>query len=282
MALYEHVIHIGGGFYNIRAHFKVALGMIDIGTHMSLCKLSNGNFLVIDTVNLEPNQKAEFDRLTKNGRLIEAVVATHPFHSRSFRQFHAMYPNAPYYATPRHRRTIPDIPWAGDVTCAGVRQQWAPEVEMRIPAGAEFVDPMPEKSNHFSNVFVFHRASHTIHNDDTVMCARDPSFLLRMLGFKHGTMMFHPSISGPGLHPTAESPWQFKQWLEDLMRDWDFDNICSAHNGCKIGGAKEQLRQTLERAQPKLQKISDAHAKGNRADNKGAWSDKEEDGVECG
>jgi len=31
-----------------------------------------------------------------------------------------------------------------------------------------------------------------------------------------------------GLHPTAESPWQFKQWLEDLMRDWDFDNICSA------------------------------------------------------
>eukprot|EP00668_Euglena_longa_P011545 GGOE01013952.1.p1 GENE.GGOE01013952.1~~GGOE01013952.1.p1 ORF type:complete len:295 (+),score=91.90 GGOE01013952.1:37-885(+) len=282
MEKFEHLVAVGPGFYNIRAPFKLAFGLIDIGTHMSLCSLPNGNFLVIDTVKLEPAAKAEFDRLTDNGRKIEAVVATHPFHTLAFRPFHSTYPNAKYYGTPRHLRIMPDIPWAGDVNCSTVRALWEPHVSMRIPAGSEFVDPKPPKSNHFSNVFVFHRESRTVHNDDTILYSADPGFLMRLLLFKKGNMAFHPSIKGPGLLPTQNAPFEFRAWLEQLMEDWDFDNLCSAHQGCKVGGAKQMLRETLERATDLLKKISDENAKGKRGAEVGAWSDKPEDGEECG
>ena len=44
-------------------------------------------------------------------------------------------------------------------------------------------------------------------------------------------MSFHPSIKGPGLLPTPEAPYQFKEFIEGILRDWDFDNICAAHMG---------------------------------------------------
>eukprot|EP00667_Euglena_gracilis_P019022 EG_transcript_20317 len=278
----EHFVAIGPGFFNLRAPFKVALGLVDIRTHMSVCSLPNGNFLVIDTVKLEPGAKAEFDRLTDNGRKIEAVIATHPFHTLAFRPFFTSYPNAKYYGTPRHLRILPEIPWAGDVNCTSVRTMWEPHVSMRVPAGSEFVDPKPPKSNHFSNVFVFHRESRTIHNDDTICYSADPGWLLRLLLFKKGNMAFHPSIKGPGLFPTKEAPMQFKAWVEQLMADWDFDNICSAHQDNKVGGAKQMLRETLDQATGLLQKISEQNEKGNRSVAVGAWSDKPEDGEECG
>ncbi len=106
--------------------------------------------------------------LTDGGKRIEAVVATHPFHTLAFRRgpgpfavflplilrvagapacsFYGHYPTPKYYGTPRHLRNFTDIPWAGDVNCPTVRSLWAPAIDMRIPAGAEFVDPKPEKS----------------------------------------------------------------------------------------------------------------------------------------
>ena len=60
--------------------------------------------------------------------------------------------------------------------------------------GAEFVAPVPEKSNHFNSVFVFHKSSKVIHIDDTVIVVDNPGLLIKMFGFKHGDMMFHPSI----------------------------------------------------------------------------------------
>jgi hypothetical protein len=264
-------------------------GIIDKGTHMSLIRLNSGKFLVLDTINLTPAVKQEFDTLTENGAKIEAIIATHPFHTMSFHAFHALYPNPKYYGTPRHLRAIAEIPWAGSVEDRVVQKLWEPEVEMRIPAGSEFNNPLPPDSNHFSNVFVFHRKSRSVHNDDTVMFCTHPviadtvipstdtdipqtdtdvpsadtdipptdtdlpptdtDFLLSLAGFKDGSMAFHPSIMHAGLLPTAEAPVQFREWVEGILRDWDFDNLLSAHNGNKIGGAKEQLRLTLQNAE---------------------------------
>jgi hypothetical protein len=38
--------------------------------------------------------KREIDRLTRGGKLISAVIATHPFHTLGFPTFYAAYPNA--------------------------------------------------------------------------------------------------------------------------------------------------------------------------------------------
>jgi len=64
------------------------------------------------------------------------------------------------------------------------------------------------------------------------------------------------TVCSPGLYPTPEAPNEFKRFIELLINDWDFDNICSAHNGNCVGGAKQKLRQTLRSAEPVLSKIS--------------------------
>lgn len=205
------------------------------------------------------------------------------------------------------------------------------------PSTAEFVMPLPEKSNHFSNVFVFHKASRTIHNDDNILVIENMPFFLKMFGFKDGAMYFHPSLKGeqeegvcvcvicvcvgvldvgerdqvgefvlspsthdfnhlnahnppsqtpgPGLFPTPEAPMQYRCWVQKMIADWDFDNICTAHTGNKIGGAKQQLQETLDKAGPTLEKIARRNAEKAGAGVKqdvGAWSTEKGDRCECG
>jgi len=125
---------IGPGFRNVRGRFKI-LKVIDIETQMSIIQLSNGKFLVIDTVELDDRLRQEINHLTNNGENIEAVIATHPFHTLSFPAFYQLYPKAAYYGTPRHLRRLTEIPWAGNLDDCNVRKKWEPDVEMRIPAG---------------------------------------------------------------------------------------------------------------------------------------------------
>jgi len=254
------VVPVGNGFWNIRGSYNVLLGLIDIGTHMSLIQLSSGKFLVIDTIALSPSMKLEIDAMTDNGNNIEAVIGTHPFHTLYFNDFYKHYPQPQYYGTPRHIRNLKDIPWAGSLNDCEVRNKWSPDVEMRIPAGAEFVAPEPERTNHFISVFVYHPASRTLHVDDTIMVAVEPGLLLRLAGFKHGDLSFHPSIKGPGLHPTEEAPFQFRDWMLKVLSDWDIDNICAAHTGNKIGGSAAALKKLVVDAEPLFNRLSKKHA----------------------
>lgn len=127
---------IGNGLWNVRVPFQISL--LEIGTHMSLIQLDNGNFLVIDTVVVNDQLKREIDQLTDNGTKIEAVIAVHPFHTLAYSAFYKMYPDAKYYGTPRHLRKLTEIKWTGqldDVENKQLLTKWAPEVELRIPAG---------------------------------------------------------------------------------------------------------------------------------------------------
>jgi hypothetical protein len=129
--------------------------------------------------------------------------------------------------------------------------------------GAEFVNPQPESSNHFVSVFVYHPASRTLHVDDTIMYAEKPGFLLRLFGFKGGAMAFHPSIKSAGLHPTAEAPLLFRDWMSNVLRDWPFENICCAHMGVKKGGAHADVATLLNNADGLFTKLSEKNRKKN-------------------
>eukprot|EP01006_Ploeotia_vitrea_P067124 TRINITY_DN96487_c0_g1_i1.p1 TRINITY_DN96487_c0_g1~~TRINITY_DN96487_c0_g1_i1.p1 ORF type:complete len:293 (-),score=48.95 TRINITY_DN96487_c0_g1_i1:42-890(-) len=253
---------VGEAIWNVRGHFK-AFGLVELGTHMTFIKLNSGKFVALSTIKLDNDLKAQIDKLTNNGEDLEAVIATHPFHTMHFGPFYDAYPNAAYYGTPRHIRleSLAKIPWAGDVNDACTRKKWEPELEMRIPAGSEFVDPKPPKKNHFSNVFVFHPQSKSVINDDCVLCADDPGFLLRVAGMKDGKMSFHPSLTGPGLIHHPDSPNLFKEFILEMMKDWDFDNMLTAHNGNKMGGAKEALAELLKKAEKDFQKMAAKFAK---------------------
>ena len=124
----ENFIEIGSGFYNLKTPFVLG-AVFDIGNQMSLLRLhSTGRYIVIDTCSLTPAAKAELDFLTDGGKLIDAVVASHPYHTMFFVPFHKMYPTLKYYGTPRHIRTIPTIQWTGDVSTEAVQTLWSPEV----------------------------------------------------------------------------------------------------------------------------------------------------------
>lgn len=125
---------VGSNFWNVRGRFKI-LKIIDVGTQMSIIKLRNEKFLVIDTVEMDSDLRHEIDRLTNHGQDIEAVIGTHPFHTLSFTAFYQAYPNAAYYGTPRHLRRLREIPWKGSLDDCNIRRKWEPDVEMRIPAG---------------------------------------------------------------------------------------------------------------------------------------------------
>eukprot|EP01038_Epipyxis_sp_PR26KG_P012191 gene12191-16332_t len=232
-------------------------GLVNVGVQMSFIRLSNGRYLIIDTISVTNEAKAEIDHLTESGSLIEAVIATHPFHTLYFKPFQKIYPGVNMYGTPRHIRNIPDVKWEGDVNDEVVRKMWENEgIFMRIPDGAEFVSPV--ENNHFSGVFVFHSASRTIHINDTIMYIVNPTCLMRFAGLTHGKMFIHNFTS---FYPNADAPYQFKSFLEKLINDWDFDNLCCGHSGNKLGGAKHQLIEVIKTAEPEFQKASMKYSK---------------------
>lgn len=296
--------------WNVRANFKV-FSLLSIGTHMSFMRVSSGRFLVIDTVPLDPELKAEIDQLTNQGLLIEAVIATHPFHTLSFAAFYEAYPNARYFGTPRHIRVVPQIPWVGDIrdhlldwavaappplssssssstvatsstdqtTISSIVESFgaaptACSVQMRIPDGAEYVNPLPEISNHFVSVFVYHVTDRVLHVDDTLnLYNGDVSFLLRLVGVAPGRFSFHPAIKGPGLHPTERAPLDFLSWMQALLEEWDIDVVCCAHRDVQTHSCQQMLQAALDEIKPALLKISRNNAKKNKG--KGSSNDQE-------
>jgi hypothetical protein len=114
------------------------------------------------------------------------------------------------------------------------------------------------------------------------MYSENPGILLKLAGYKHGTMAFHPSIKGPGLHPTPEAPFQFRDWVRDLLNTWEFNNICAAHFANKIGGAKELLNETLIKAEPLFQKLSNKNKNKKKSDDNSTPLIANVSGNECG
>ncbi|KAL0484418.1 pheT, partial [Acrasis kona] len=191
--------------------------------------------------------------LTDGGRIIESVIGTHSFHTTHFEAFHKSYPDADYYGTPRHLKNIKKIDWKGDLSDPSTRRKWNPDVEIRITEGSEFINPYP--SNRLSSAWVFHKPSKTIHINDTVMYAEDPGFLFRMIGVKKQKMTIHPSIHGYGLKDHPEAPFEFRDFVNKAIIDWDFDNMVMAHVDNKLGGAKELLKETVEEYEPVFKRL---------------------------
>ncbi|KAJ3022643.1 UNVERIFIED_CONTAM: hypothetical protein HDU68_009017 [Siphonaria sp. JEL0065] len=157
------IVEIAPGCFRLRVPFYIFF--FDVGTHVNFLRLSNGKFLVLSAVTLDADTKEQVDTLTCNGELIEALVATNPFHTTAFPQWIDMYPSlakGKMFGTPRHLRMFPEIPWAGSTADEQVHKLWEPEVSMRIPAGCEFNDPKPELTNHFNGVIALYHASRIV------------------------------------------------------------------------------------------------------------------------
>jgi hypothetical protein len=221
---------IGKDFMNIRGSFKVG-GLIDVGTQTSLVRRSNGTCVFLDSYMPDDEVQQEIDSFTNGGEDVEAILNLHPFHTVHVRAMHRRYPRAKLYGTARHLARFPSLPWQRTRTeQPRLHTMFADDFEFSVPRGVDFI---PANENvHFSSVLALHRASKTIHVDDTLMYVRLP-LPARLIGFQD-LLFFHPTLR-QALEKRAGAGEEFHEWAEALAARWRHaKNLCAAHTSALL------------------------------------------------
>jgi len=250
----RNIIQISEDFWNIRGSFRIR-GIIDVGTQASLVRLGSGKFVFLDAYTLGTAAKRQIDELTHGGKDIEAILNLHPFHTLHVQKMHEMFPRARLYGTARHLSRFPELPWANTHTDdPALHKQYAEDLEFSVPRGVDFISA--NEDVHFSSVLALHRASKTIHVDDTLVYVRLP-VLMRWFGLKDA-LGFHPTLA-KALEKRAGSARDFREWANGLIECWnEAENLCAAHTtvlladdnqGTSIG---TRLQKALDRADKTL------------------------------
>jgi len=214
----DSLIDVGNGFYNVRGSFRI-LGVVDIGTQMSLVRKADGRFLVLDGYTIDGDLARKVMDLTDGGEAVDAVLHLHPFHTLHVKATHERFPAAKHYGTARHKRKAPEIPWEEPETDSEeLHALFAEDLTFSVPRG---VDLIPENENlHFASVLAVHPASRTLHVDDTLMFNKLPIV---------GGVGFHPTLKQV-LQPRPGAVAEFRAWTDELVALCeDVDNLCAAH-----------------------------------------------------
>ncbi len=245
----EKILRISDDFWNIRGEFKIG-GIVNIGTHASLARRENGKFVLLDAYTLQDGVKRQVDAVSSDGADIEAIVNLHPFHTVHVEKTHAQYPNAKLFGTQRHIEKFPDLPWQPELTeSAEFAELFADDFEFSVPAGVDFISS--NEQLHFSSVLAYHKASKTIHADDTLMYLRLPG-LLGML--KKPEIEFHMTLPLT-LEKRAGAAEDFRTWVTSLAEQWgDAENFCAAHSATLLG-RENQSTSIADRILAALQKV---------------------------
>jgi len=219
------ILQISDDFWNIRGSFKIA-GLIDIGTQASLVKLESGKFVFLDSYTLGGSVLQEIDQLTNDGKDVVAVLNLHPFHTVHAGWMFEHYPHSRHYGTARHLLKLPELNWQPTRTEDPETQAlFASDFEFSIPRGVDFISD--DENVHFSSVLAFHRGSHTIHVDDTLMYIRLP-LLMRFFGLPDA-LSFHPTLARV-LQKNPGAAKEFRKWFKELAESWrNAENLCAAH-----------------------------------------------------
>ena len=254
----EQIIKISDDYWNIRGIFKAG-GVLNIGTHASLVKRTNKNFVLLDAYTLKGDVKAKVDTLTNNGEGIEAIINLHPFHTIHVRKAHEQYPNARLYGTRRHLDKFPELPWQPELTeSSEFAELFREDFEFSIPAGVDFISN--NENHHFSSVLAFHKASKTIHVDDTFMYLEMPGLLSKI---KKPEITFHMTLPKT-LEKRVGAVKEFRSWAIQLTENWgEAENLCAAHSATLLGSENKsasianRILTALENVEKILQKHED-------------------------
>jgi len=252
----DQILKISDDFWNIRGDFKIA-GVLNIGTHASLVRRESGQFVLLDAYTMEGKVKAQVDALTNNGADIEAIINLHPFHTVHVRKVHQLYPNARLFGTQRHLNNFAELPWESDLTesdeCAAL---FADDLEFSVPAGVDFISS--NEHLHFSSVLAYHKASKTIHADDTLMYLQLPGLLGKI---KKPEVAFHMTLAKT-LERRPLAAEEFRRWARQLAEQWsDAENLCAAHSAALLGheNRSESIASRILTALQKVEKTLRLH-----------------------
>ncbi len=263
---HESISHLGGAsmsegiikatddFWNIRGDFKIG-GILNIGTQCSLVRLHNDRFVLLDAYALSGDIKTAVDEATENGALLDAIINLHPFHTVHVQAAHAMYPKAKLFGTRRHVNKFPNLPWQNMlVDSEEFAAAYAEDFSFAIPAGVDFISS--NENLHFSSVLAYHKASRTIHVDDTLMYLPLPGLIGKLRAPK---LSFHPTLFLT-LEARSGAAAEFRAWAQQLAQSCsDAENLCAAHSAAIVQG--NNLSQQVLDALGRVEKILRKHEK---------------------
>jgi hypothetical protein len=237
---------LADSFWNIRGSFKV-LGLLDVGSQMSLAGLSSGGFVLLDSYPLTGEVMQAVLKKTEGGRLIKAILNLHPFHTVHVRAVAEVFPAAKLYGTRRHVARAPDLRWEKIHTeDPELSDVFGEDFVFSVPRGVDFI-PRNE-SLHFASVLAFHKVSKTLHVDDTLGFSELPLV---------GGLQLHPSL-GSVLQKRPGAVAEFRAWLTELVELCQTtEHLCTAHMKKRPGAEVERelvkrIREASNRVERKL------------------------------
>ncbi len=249
----EKLVELADGFWSVRGEFKIG-GLLDIGTHCALVRRTNGRFVFLDSYTLPDDIRAQVDALTDGGKMVDATLNLHPFHTLHCEWMHQAYPDATLYGTARHRTHLPHLPW-DDVGCENdaLAKMFAEDFAFSVPRGMPLV--CADEAVHFASVLALHKHTGTIHVDDTFVYL-DKGFPFSLLPINR-RLAFHPTLA-KALDPEAGAADAFREWAIGLGIDWAHARrIATAHEGVLELGPEEfpeRVGAALARVKPVLDK----------------------------
>lgn len=246
----DRIVQLASDVWNVRGSFKVA-GFVDIGTQCSLVRRASGSYLLLDAYTLQGEVLDEVMGLTEDGKLLEAVLHLHPFHTIHVKRVAERFPEARQYGTRRHVQKAPQLTWEAEHTEEeAIRALFADDLAFTVPRGVDFV-PADEKL-HFASVLAKHPASGVLHVDDTLMFNKLPLV---------GGMSFHPTLKKV-LRPRAGAAAEFRAWCEELV-DFcaDVTQVCPAHIHLPPRAEPGQVAAQVRKLAAKAESLLAAHEK---------------------
>jgi hypothetical protein len=199
---------------------------VEMGTRMSVCRLSDGDLWVHSPLKLDRELRAALDSLGQ----VRHVVSPNKLHHLFMDYYAVAYPYARIYASPGLARKRPDLPFHATL-------QDRPE-----PEWGRYLDQMIFRGNAFMEEVIFlHRQSRTLILADLLESAHpDSPPLMRLFGRLFGI------YEKPG--PPLDMKLLFRDRaaarasLERVL-SWDFDRISLAHGHLIETDGKRILRE---------------------------------------
>ncbi|MFK7931813.1 MAG: hypothetical protein AB8H79_26790 [Myxococcota bacterium] len=250
----DSLIDVGNGFYNIRGSFRI-MGVVDIGTHMSLVRKADGRFVVLDGYTIDGAVAEQVMDLTQGGEAVDAVLHLHPFHTIHVKATYERFPKAKHYGTVRHKRKAPGLPWEDETTDSeAMHGLFVDDLSFSVPKGVDFI---PDDENlHFASVLAVHRASKTLHVDDTLMFSKLPLV---------GGVSFHPTLKRV-LQQRPGAVAEFREWAQELIALCEgVEHLCAAHTRplLNVGSDGAPLAERVKRALKGVEGKLEAHEKAH-------------------
>lgn len=245
------IIRVSDTFWNLRGSYKIG-GILDLGTQTSLVRRANGKYVFLDAYTLSEPVLREVNARTQDGRDVEAIINLHPFHTLHVTAMHRAFPKARLYGTTRHLAKFPELPWEKTLSeDPATHAIFAEDLEFSVPRGVDFV-PADDKV-HLSSILALHRASRTLHVDDTFTYLRLP-WPIRLLD-PVGLLRIHPTLP-KALEKRAGAARDFRSWVGEISeRCRDIENLAAAHTAllstAKTPGVSicDLLKKSLEKAE---------------------------------